>query len=143
MHLPEEYRLKHFQVLQKVKHWANFLKHPKAFMLVHHPNWTFENKTSKWFPEEPEFKKPIINTSFVQKYYSGDKKNEELYKALIRKSDLTVLFPDPAELMNEFVAAQKKFVELIDKNEIVREYLNDKATIEDHFSQNPNEENES
>lgn len=136
MHLPEEYRLKHFQVLQKVRHWANFLKHPKGFMLVHHPNWTFENKTSKFFPDQPKFKKPIINTIFVQKYYSGDKKNEELLKLLIRKSDLTVVFPDPAELMSEFVAAQKKFVELINNNEIVREFLKDKATIEEHFSQN-------
>jgi hypothetical protein len=136
MNLPEEYRLKHFQVLQKVKHWANFLKHPKTFMLVHHPNWTFENKTSKLFPEQPNFKKPIIDTTFVQKYYSGDKKNDELYKLLIRKSDLTVVFPDPAELMNEFVNAQKKFAELIENNEIVREFLNDKATIEVHFSQN-------
>lgn len=142
MQLPEEYRLRHFQVLQKVKHWANFLKHPKAFMLVHHPNWTFENKTSELFPEERKFKSPIINTAFVQKYYAGEKKNDELYKVLIRKSNLTVVFPDPAELMSEFVAAQKKFVELIDNNAVMREFLNDKATIEEHFSQNTDDDDD-
>lgn len=140
MQLPESYRLKHFQVLQKVKRWANFLKHPKGFMLVHHPNWTFKNKTSKLFPDERKFKVPVIDSKFVEEFYSGDKKNKELYKNLIKKSDLTVVFPDPAELMGEFVNAQKKFAELIDKNEIVREFLNDKATIEEHFSQNSEEE---
>lgn len=140
MQLPESYRMKHFRVLQKIKRWANFLKHPKAFMLVHHPNWTFENKTSKLFPKEKKFKKPVIDTDFIEKYYTGDKRNNELYKMLSKTSGLTVVFPDPSELMKEFVESQKKFVELIENNEIVREFLNDKATIEDYFSENEDKE---
>lgn len=136
MSIPENYRLKHFQVFQEVKHWANFLKHPKGFMLVHHPKWTFEDRISKSFPKSKLKKSnPFLDSEFIKKYYSGDKNNNELYKILIRKEDLYVEFPNPVNLITKFTKAQKKFVEIISKNEIVREMLNDKTTLEQYFLQ--------
>ncbi|HXB11474.1 MAG TPA: hypothetical protein VNZ45_05775, partial [Bacteroidia bacterium] len=40
--LDEGYKLKHFPIFGKIKRWTNFLKHPKAFILVHHPEYGFE-----------------------------------------------------------------------------------------------------
>lgn len=136
MSIPENYRLKHFQIFQEVKYWANFLKHPKGFMLVHHPNWSFEGRISKRFPESKLKKSnPMLDSEFIKKYYSGDKNNNELYKILIRKENLDVIFPNPINLITKFTEAQKKFAEIISKNEIVREMLNDKTTLEEYFSQ--------
>jgi len=42
--LNETYRAEHFKVLLEIRRWANFLKHPKAFLLTHHP--TFSNHSS-------------------------------------------------------------------------------------------------
>ena len=140
MSIPENYKLKHFQVFQKVKYWANFLKHPKGFMLVHHPNWTFEGRISKYFPEA-QLKKtnPFLDSNFIKKFYTGDKNNNELYKILIRKKDLQVEFPNPVNLITEFTEAQKKFAQIISNNEIVREMLNDKTTLEEYFLDEENE----
>ncbi|SFA89506.1 hypothetical protein SAMN05660845_0848 [Flavobacterium swingsii] len=140
MSIPENYRLKYFQIFQEVKHWANFLKHPKGFMLVHHPNWTFEGRISK-DSSKSKLKKsnPFLDSDFMKKYYSGDKNNNELYKTLIRKEDLYVEFPNPINLITKFTEAQKKFAEIISKNEIVREMLNDKTTLEEYFSQSEDE----
>jgi hypothetical protein len=42
MELPENYRLEHFRTFVKMRRWANFIKHPKSFMLVHHPSYIHE-----------------------------------------------------------------------------------------------------
>jgi hypothetical protein len=41
--LQESYRLKNFQTFRKIRRWANFLKHPKSFILVHHAKYLFED----------------------------------------------------------------------------------------------------
>ena len=40
--LPESYRKGNFFVFYEIKLWTNFLKHPKAFILTHHPRYIFE-----------------------------------------------------------------------------------------------------
>jgi hypothetical protein len=42
--LPDNYKLKHFAILGKIRRWTNFLKHPKAFILVNHPKYYFEDE---------------------------------------------------------------------------------------------------
>lgn len=123
--IPENYVQKNFQILFTVKRWANFLKHPKSFLLVHHPIWDFKKEENVFINKN----KPIIDTEFVKKFYAGDSKNKELLKLLSNKEDLTVLFPNPIELIEEFCQAQKRFSDLISKNQFVRDVLNDKATI--------------
>lgn len=137
--LQESYRYQHFKVFQDVKRWANFLKHPKSFMLVHHPIWTYDGRAIKvensdeYVEEKIKRTSPIIDSNFVDKFYAGDKKNKELFKQLNKKENIIVTFPNPIKLIKEFTKAQKKFTEIISNNEIVRDLLENKTTIENHF----------
>ena len=129
--IPEPYLLKNFRTFYKIKRWANFLKHPKSFLLVHHPEWRYEDDA---FGEiNPE--KVIINTEFVEKFYKGDKTNTELYRTLKKKEDLIVLFPNPEKLTEQYLLAQQSFKNLISENSIVREILEDEATIKEYFEE--------
>lgn len=128
--LPENYKMKEFRTLYKIKRWANFLKHPKTFMLVHHPIWAFEGME---YYENIATGEPIINTDFVQKYYSGDSKNKELFKELHGRKDILVLFPNPLELIKEFCEVQNKFSDLIKDNKIFRDILDDSASLEEKY----------
>jgi len=129
--IPEPYLLKNFRALYKIKRWANFLKHPKSFLLVHHPSWRYDDDEQG----EINSHKVIVNTDFVEKYYKGDKMNSELYANLKRKEDLIVLFPNPYKLIEEYLAAQQRFRKLISENLMVREILEDEATIKQHFEE--------
>lgn len=104
-------------------------------MLVHHPIWDY-NKDVNVFVNK---KKPIIDTEFVKKYYAGDSKNKELSKQLSNKEDLIVLYPNPFELITEFCNAQNKFAQLISKNQLVKEILDDTATLKEYFDENTDE----
>jgi len=131
--LPESYRIKYFQVFQRINKWANFIKHPKAFVLCHHPVFILEND-----PELNILKKEsqvIIDNSFIFKYYSGDNNKKELFQELANKNDVLVIYPDFVKLTQDFCQALTKFVELIEKNEVYRDILNDKATIKDFFTE--------
>jgi hypothetical protein len=131
----ESFLQKKFQALYKIKRWANFFKHPKAFMLSHHPIWTYE--------EFGTFKKRstnlIIDTPFVQKYYSGDSKNKELYAILSNIEYIEVLLPNPNKLIIEFCEVQLNFYNLIKDNKIVRDIFEDKATIRNYFETEENQ----
>jgi hypothetical protein len=127
--LPEPYILKNFQTLFKIKRWANFLKHPKSFLLVHHPEWRYEGD-NLGIIDENEIQ---INSKFVNQFYSGNSKNKELFKLLNKKEDIPVVFPNPIILIEEYCNAQEKFSKLISKNSIVREVLEDIASISSHF----------
>jgi len=108
-------------------------------MLVHHPIFSYEgrkvlnSKNGKFITEKSRKSNPLIDSKFVNTYYSGNKKNKELYKKLHKKEDLIVLFPDPIRLIKEFTEAQNKFTDMISNNEIVRDLLDNETTIEDYF----------
>jgi hypothetical protein len=131
IHLPEPYRLKHFGVLQKIKKWANFYKHPGPFVLCHHPSYVIESD-SKW-KRSAHSEKTVIDTKFVQEYYSSENKNNELFKKLANKKGVIVEVPDIVKLTTDFVVCLEKFVLLIENNEVFREILNDKSTLQDYF----------
>jgi hypothetical protein len=131
--IPDSYQAKHFQVFREIKYWANFLKHPKSFMLVLHPQWQYEGM-SETFRDKPRKSTVIIDSTFVKQYYSGDQNNGKLYKLLARKGDVIVLFPNPVDLMKRFTQAQKKFVSLIAENEMVREMLESETMEKELFS---------
>lgn len=121
-----------FQPLITIKRWANFLKHPKFFLLVHHPYWDYERDIPSLYKEGAE---KIIDTEFVNAYYAGDKKNEELYALLAKKKEVMVLFPNPITLIDEFCKAQNKFVKLIEENAGYRDLLDNEATIRDYYNE--------
>jgi hypothetical protein len=120
--LPEPYRLRHFGVIQEVRHWANFLKHPKWFMLALHPQWAYDgdgiSSTSNATPT-----RVTIDTAFVKDYYRHEADNPKLDRLLARNEDVVVLFPNPVALMTRFSVAQQKLVQVINENDFVRESL--------------------
>lgn len=134
--LPVTYKDKHFKVFQQIRKWANFIKHPKAFILTHHPTYDFENSGQK---HEIMFTE-TVHDKFVTEYYSGQtdrekqkSQNTELYKKLRNKKDILVLFPDIATLTNKLCYSYNKFVDLIINNDVYTEILNDETTISKYF----------
>ncbi len=131
MELQRSIREKNFKVFSLIKQWANFTKHPKAFMLVHHPTFIFEDFE---LPENhPDYKKKseyeiVIDNDFVKEYYSGGSNNKKLYDKLIRKEDVLVMYPDPLKLIQDFCKAQTYFVSLICENKVFQDLLSEKAT---------------
>lgn len=101
--LPDTYREKHFKAFQQVRKWANFIKHPKSFILTHHPTYDFENSGTI---NEQTFTE-TINEQFVTHFYrhtdqtDQKKANKELYNRLRNKKDVLVVFPDIAKLTDK------------------------------------------
>jgi hypothetical protein len=56
-----------------------------------------------------------------------------LYKILSNASRVIVVFPGPEQLMENFAIDTKKFVRLIEHNEVYREELEQITTIEEFF----------
>lgn len=129
--LPTGYRQRHFQVFDRVKKWANFLKHPKAFMFVHHPEFVFEADFDKGNYGKGDT--TFVNTDFILEYYSGAEKNNKLYRALTNKTDVVVIIPNPSETTKAFCEAIAKFVSLMKHNEVYRDILSEKSTLDDYF----------
>jgi hypothetical protein len=140
--VPDAYREKHFKVFQQIRKWANFIKHPKAFILTHHPEYDFENSGI-------DFGKKfniVVNDQFVTDYYKGESdpakqkaKNKELYGKLHNQKDIQVIFPDIAQLTKKLCYSINAFAELILKNQVYIDILNDEATISKYFENQQDE----
>lgn len=129
MGVPDRYWHKHFGVLSRVKRLANFIKHPGAFILTHHPQYLFEGM-------EPDFKPSVvIDEAFIKLYYSNADKDRkrELTSKLRNKMDVVVKWPDLIALTDAFCTAYEKFTLLILNNEVYREILEDEATVVSYF----------
>lgn len=133
VNLPVEYRSRHFSIFQKVHKWANFIKHPKSFLLVHHPRYFMEDDVMA----DEEFDRSafgvIIDQEFVLEYYAGPDNNSKLHKLLTNKNDVAVLFPNVVELTVDFCSGLHKFVDVIRDNDVYREILNSRATFDNYF----------
>jgi len=139
INLNPTYRKKHFKAIVRVRKWANFIKHPKSFMLCHHPHFIYNG-----FPKNSKIRKEysqIIDESFVLKYYSNDEKNDELTKELENKEKILVIFPNIKKLISEFVKESEKFIEIIEKNQVYREILSDRTTFTDFYFEQSSKEN--
>jgi hypothetical protein len=127
--LPEEYRYRHFRVFFEIHKWANFLKHPKSFLLAHHPEYLFEGADGL----EREDYSIVIDQEFVNEYYSGPEKNNKLWQMLQNKNGIGVVFPDPVSLTSRFCEAIHRFISLVKENEVYKEVLASKTTYENYF----------
>lgn len=79
-----------FPNLQVIKYWANFFKHPKAYMFLHHPEYYIETD-----PERPNLLITlVIDNKFVDKFYQGKRRNGELKLLLGNKDKVKIFFPD-------------------------------------------------
>ena len=143
LQVPDKYTDKHFKVFQQIRKWANFIKHPKSFILTHHPVFDFKDSglfhSSKINIDQSREYQVLINDQFVEKYYraanSDDQKrlNKELHSQLKNKKDVCVEFPDISALTKKFCYSVDKFVQLITKNDVYVEILTDESTISNYF----------
>jgi hypothetical protein len=129
--LPDEYRFRHFQIFQDIHKWANFIKHPKAFLLVHHPQF-FLVDSGDYDASKFEVS---IDQPFVNKFYSGPDNNKSLFDRLKNKTKVAVLYPDPEVLIDDFCKAADKFIKLIQNNEVYVEILSSRTTYETYFTE--------
>jgi hypothetical protein len=129
--LPEEYRARHFTVFRDIHKWANFTKHPNAFILAHHPTYTFDGDASF---DRTQFSL-VIDQAFVNEHYSSSKHNKKLWDSLQNKKDIAVMFPSPESLTREFCAAAKKFIGVVRDNSVFREILASRSTYANYYLQ--------
>lgn len=129
--LNQAYRDEHFKVLTEIRKWANFLKHPKAFLLTHHPTFSFD--TSSKYRELRRNASVRIDRAFVNTYYSDDKQNTELLKKLENKEDVLVVLPDIVRLARDLCKAMKQCVSVVRDNPVYRRVLEDKTTFRDYW----------
>lgn len=106
----DQFDWEQFPSFQKIKYWANFFKHPKSFMYVHHPVFYLDSHD---FPSG--IMRKTINTEFVKKYFSGGKKNEELSKN-VSNQDANVFYPNLIEFTKELCFEFEKLINLINSN---------------------------
>jgi len=134
--LPVSYKEKEFEVYRNIKLWANFFKHPKAFILTHHPKFYFDNDLEK-IERKRKGSDKIIDLKFIQKYYTGEDKNK--YKNLIlelkNNDNVKVILPSPETLTLDFCNACGVFITIIRENKAYREILNDVTTLENYFEE--------
>jgi hypothetical protein len=127
--VPEEYRRKTFPCFTTIKHWANFQKHPKAFLFVHHPKYGC-GAAGVVVAHTDSI---TIDQAFVDKYYCGGKHNESLFAKLKNATQVAVDYPDPTKLIEEFCAQSSAFISLVKENPIYQKLLADVSTHPEYF----------
>lgn len=130
--LPESYKQEKFSVFKSIKLWANFLKHPKAFILTHHPYYVFDNDVDI---KNIKKGKKIIDFNYIKTYYSGEDKNKyaKLVNELKNNKNTLVILPDLKQLTEEYCEGVKEFIQIIKDNKAYKEILNDLTTLEIYF----------
>jgi hypothetical protein len=104
----KEFNWKSFPELLLVKRWANFFKHPKSSMFIHHSTFHIEG-----YPKNPNFMfDGIINSDFIEKYYANENSNSELSEKLLNKN-FKVFFPDLVEFTKLICGESDKLITII------------------------------
>jgi hypothetical protein len=132
--VPDGYRKRHYEPMYQMRRWANFFKHPKEFgWLVHHPQYLFEGTpgAAKVLVKDSGFR--VIQDEFLKKYYSADRVKglAKEFNGFERK--VVVLLPDIETVTDKLSGCLANFVEVVTKNPVYHELLNDKATIANYF----------
>jgi hypothetical protein len=131
--LPLEYRSRHFSAFQRVHKWANFIKHPKSFLLVHHPQYFMEDDKDAVDVFNRSKFGVVIDQQFVLEHYAGPDNNATLHKLLTNKIDVAVLFPNIVALTTQFCGCVHEFIDVIRNNRVYREVLNTRTTYDNYF----------
>jgi len=133
--LPKDYRVRYFGVLIRVRKWANFFKHPKAFAwMVHHPEYTFEGtEYGKALLTDPDWLK--VDDEFLKRYYASEKSKGLTKKLEGKENKVIVVLPDLEALTTSICDCLDKFIEIITRNQVYREILDEKATFVSYYSE--------
>ena len=129
--LHQSYRDKNFKVLMAIRRWANFIKHPKAFIRTHHAVFTFSGSAK--FGDLSDNATVTINRAFIDKYYCNNDNNDDLIDELENKENVLVVFPDANYVTEKLCEALKKTIDLFENNEVYREILGDSTTFHDYW----------
>jgi len=120
------------RAIRDVKQWANFFKHPGAFLWCHEPEYYCLSLDSP--PIEESFF--IINQEVVNEFYASDcTKHAKLHKEISNKTCVQVHLPELVELTRRFCAGIDDFCSSI-SGPIFRDSLKKKSTIDDYFASN-------
>lgn len=130
--LNSAHREDNFKALNRIRKWANFIKHPKAFILCHHPIYTFQgcqhnSALHKYNPIR-------IDDTFIITYYSDNEKNVALFNILENKENVLVVFPAVQKLIMEFVSEILHFNAVLRGNDVYRHVLADRTTFLDYWA---------
>lgn len=119
-----------FPVLQSIKYWANFFKHPKASMLLHHPDFFIDTD-----PDKPNFLvNAVIDHEFVKTFYKASADNDLLRETLANKNYVKVFYPDLIETTKALCAEFSKIIDVIKNDPTVIEKLEPYTTIKSDLS---------
>ena len=106
--------------MNEIRLWANFIKHPKNFIFVHWPEFTFVgrkiNKTANT---------KLINTSYLKDHYSNQ--NQDKPEELDNRDDVIVQFPKLDILTKGFCADLLNFINFLCDNKMLRDKLKKKS----------------
>lgn len=116
-----------FVAFGKIKRWANFIKHPKAFMLVHHPDFNFEDSGIEFPNRALE-----INQLSIDKYYANGSKNSELLKKIQNAEEPLVVYPNMRQLTQDFCDEVVRVTRQVTETDFM-DKLKDMTTIEQYF----------
>lgn len=131
INLDADYREEKFKTLRRIRKWTNFIKHPKSFILVHHPVATYEG--CKFNKDLLKNYKVKIGESFIAKYYSNNDKNEELLKTLRKNESVIIIYPNITNLITGFVKEMHLFNTTIRENKIYKDKLTNITTFNDYW----------
>ena len=129
-----EYVEANWHVLIEIRKWANFIKHPKGFLFVHHPEYHFEDET---IPNSHSSWKKINYTNFVEPLYKreDEAKFRHTIKEFANKSDLLVIIPCPERIAKELSIVCKEFCSKIKDNKHFQEILKADSVLEDYYAE--------
>lgn len=126
----DEFDWSAFPILQRIKYWANFFKHPKYYMLLHHPMFFIDGD-----PSTPNFMiNGVIDDTFIHKFYSGGKLNNDLRAELQNKDKYIIIFPNLLNLTKDLCSEFEKIVKLIASDKAIIAKLATYTTIKSDLS---------
>ncbi len=118
--------IEEFDSFGRIKAWANFFKHPKAFAKSHHPVFIFEND----FVREWEYENTLlIRENFIKENYKNKTTSENFEPSFTDCSDYIVIFPDIEEINQACINSFRHFVNLVEGNTTYLETLRDKFSF--------------
>lgn len=124
--------------LRDIKQWANFIKHPNAFLWCHEP--THHSLSLGNYDEVPDVL--IIDQKVVNKHYvKTESKQKELYKKITSdpRPHVVVVYPDLVDLTRKFCKGVRDFVDTV-TSPMFAGFLKKRSTIEDYFEKFDEEE---
>lgn len=109
------------KTMNEIRLWANFMKHPKNFIFVHWPQFTFVGKSLRKNSNNTQ----IINTSYLKEHYSNESQKKPA--TLNNCDDVIVQFPKLDVLTEQFCLELLEFIRFICDNKLIRDELKGKS----------------